>query len=436
MSWIPRFPPQAAMGQKSKRAGTRPSYDSPVTPTALGRRYWTLWGSFTAANLGDGFSLVAYPLLAVTLTNDARLIAFVTMCRLLAFPLLGLPAGVIIDRFDRRWLAIGAQTGRSLALAGVALMVFTNTATIPLTALSAFVVGAGEVITDGGLPAVVRSVVTAAQLEVANSRLAASQTAVNVFIGPPLSAFLFDLDPVLPFLIAAALYLLTIVMLTMLTGSFRAESAADTGSLGRRMTRGLTYVWRHPVLRPLALVVAAFSFVGEAGGAIFVILVTERIGLSNFQYGLLIAVESAAALVVALVVPRLVTKTSHGFSMQLSVVLYTVGAVMLSATIFVPLIVVAMLIDGASQPTWNIVSVTVRQRLVPDEIFGRMMTAYLFIAWGMQPFGALTGGVIAEAYGPEWVYAMSATVVGSLLFFGRPLFRRVDAALAEAASTT
>lgn len=407
-----------------------------MTSTALGRRFWTLWGSFTAANLGDGFSLVAYPLLAVTLTDDARLIAFVTMCRLLAFPLLGLPAGVIIDRFDRRWLAIAAQAGRATALGAVAVMVLTDTASIPLIALSAFVVGAGEVITDGGLPAVVRALVSTDQLEVANSRLAASQTAVNVFIGPPLSALLFDFDPVLPFLVAAGLYLLTIALLSMLTGTFRSEAQTDNGSLRERMTRGLAFVWGHPVLRPLALVVAAFSFVGEAGGAIFVILVTERLGLSNFQFGLLLAVESAAALVMAFVVPQLVTRTSHGFSMKLSVVFYTVGAVMLSATVFVPLIVVAMLIDGASQPTWNIVSVTVRQRLVPDEIFGRMMTAYLFIAWGMQPFGALAGGVIAEAFGPEWVYVMSAAVVGSLLFFGRPLFRKVDAAMAEISATS
>lgn len=95
----------------------------------------------------------------------------------------------------------------------------------------------------------------------------------------------------------------------------------------------------------------------------------------------------------------------------------------------------AMMIKGASQPTWNVVSVTVRQRLVPDAIFGRMMTAYLVIAWGMQPLGALTGGVIAESFGPEWVYVMSATVVGSLLLFGRPLFRTVDRALREVPAT-
>ncbi len=397
--------------------------------TSLGGRFWTLWASFTAANLGDGLSLVAFPLLAVSLTDDARLVAFVSMCRFLAFPLLGLPAGVVIDRFDRRNLAVVAQIGRAGAVGAVAAMLASDSATIPALAAAAFVVGAGEVITDGGLPAVVRSVVSAVDLDVANSRLSASQTVANMFIGPPLSALLFEVDPSLPFLGAGLLYLLTIGFLARLSGRFRPDVEIDSGSLRQRMTRGLSYVWRHPVLRPLALVVAAFSFVGEAGNAIFVVLVTERIGLSNVQFGLLLTVEAVAALAMSFAVAPLVRRASHGASMQLSVVAFVAAALILGTTTMVAAVFLAMVLGGVSHPMWNIVSTTVRQRLVPDAIFGRMMTAYLFIAWGMQPFGALTGGVIAEQFGPEWVYLMSAGVVGSLLVLGRPMFRKVDEAL-------
>ncbi len=394
-----------------------------------------MWGSFTSANLGDGLSVVGFPLLAVSLTSDARLVAFVAMCRFLAFPLLGLPAGIIIDRFDRRILAALAQFGRAGALGAVAWVVMMDEATIPIIAAAAFVVGVGEVITDGGLPAVVRSVVDSANLEVANSRLAASQTASNAFIGPPLGALLFELDPALPFLGAAGLYLLTVGLLGGLSGSFRAEAEIDDGSLRQRMTRGLAYVWGHPVLRPLALVVAAFSFVGQAGQAIFVILVTERIGLSNFQYGLLLTIDAVASLTMSFFVARLVLRTSHGTSMRLSVITFTASALLLGLTATVGTAVLAMFLVGLSDPTWNVISATVRQRLVPDAIFGRMMTAYLFIAWSMQPVGALAGGLIAEQFGPQWVYVMSACVVGSLLVLGRPLYRQVDAAMAEAAAT-
>lgn len=427
----PNISARAVQSGISTEGARNRTYARTVTTSALGRRFWSLWASFTAANLGDGLTLVAFPLLAVSLTDDARLVAFVSVCRFLPFPLLGLPAGVLIDRFDRRWLAIGAQAARSSVIGALAIVVWTGAATIPLLAAAAFVVGAGEVITDGGLPAVVRAVVESDQLERANSRLAASQTIANVFVGPPLSALLFELDPALPFAFGAALFVATIILLATLKGSFRAEFVVDDGSLRQRLTRGLAYVWNHPVLRPLALVVAAFSFVGEAGNAIFVILVTERLGLSNIEFGLLLSLESIAAVGASFGVAWLVGRTSHGFSMKTSVVLFASAAFVFGTTTFLPAILLAMVIKGASQPTWNVVSVTVRQRLVPDAIFGRMMTAYLVIAWGMQPVGALTGGVIAESFGPEWVYVMSATVVGSLFFFGRPMFRKVNEALAD-----
>ncbi len=76
-------------------------------------------------------------------------------------------------------------------------------------------------------------------------------------------------------------------------------------------------------------------------------------------------------------------------------------------------------------------SSTIRQRLVPDEVFGRMMTAYLFIAWSMQPLGALLGGAIAQRWGSQWVFALSGTVVGSLLITARPMFKAIDTAMGE-----
>jgi MFS family permease len=118
--------------------------------------------------------------------------------------------------------------------------------------------------------------------------------------------------------------------------------------------------------------------------------------------------------------------------MRISVVAFTIQALLLGTVTLIPLIVFAMLMGGVSDPTWNVVSATVRQRLVDDRIFGRMMTAYLFIAWSIQPVGAVMGGVVAEAYGPEWVFVIAGIVVGSLLIFAQPLFRRIDDAMRPA----
>ena len=208
----------------------------------LGRRFWTLWSALSSSNLGDGFTLVAFPLLAVSLTDDARLVTLVAAFRFLPFFVVGLPAGVIIDRFDRRRLAMLAQAVRSAALIAVALATLAGQASIALLAGAAFVVGVGEVLIDGGLPAVVRDVVDTEQLELANSRLRASETVTNQFIGPPLGALLFQVDPSLPFFVAVGLYIGCNLLLVALRGSFVPDADPDEGGFLDQIKRGLAYV--------------------------------------------------------------------------------------------------------------------------------------------------------------------------------------------------
>ncbi len=404
-----------------------------MSGSGLGPRFWSLWSAFTASNLADGLSLVAFPLLAFRLTDDARLVALVSVFRFLPFLVVGLPAGVMLDRVDRRRAAMAAQASRGTVVAAMSAVVWSGNASVALISVTAFAVGVGEVVTDGGLPALVRDLVERDQLEVANSRLSATQTVSNVFVGPPLGAFLFGVDAAAPFVASAFLLLVTVALLARIPGQYRA--AVDEGadeSLRAQIMVGLRYVWGHPVLRPLALTVMAFSFVGEAGNATLVILAKERFGLSDQEFGLLIAVDGVAAVVMSFFVAGLVRRTGHSFSMRLSIVTFTIGSLLFGLTTSVVGIFVGALAGGISDPTWNVNSASIRQRLVSDEVFGRMMTAYLFIAWSMQPFGALLGGAITEEWGPQWVPLMAAAVVGSLLVLARPLFRAIDAAMAEA----
>jgi MFS family permease len=425
--------------------------NQPAADKGLGGLFWRLWAAFTATNLADGLSLVAFPLLAINLTSDARLIALITAFRFLPFLVVGLPAGVLLDRVDRRSVAVASQVGRAGAAAVVAVATAAGWVSIPLLAAAAFVVGVGEVLTDGGLPALVRSVVDRDQLEKANARFSATQTVSNVFVGPPLGAVLFSVDQSAPFAAAVALFAVAVVALVRLPGSYRAEptSSGDadpeptgdadpeaTGDAGPlrsvldEVTVGLRYVWGHPLLRPLAVAVLAFSFAGQATGAVMVILATERFGLGNVGFGALLSVNGAAAIAMSFAVSPIVKRAGHSFSMRFSVVAFVGAALLLGLGTVAAVAFAAAVLQGASGPTWNVISNTVRQRLVPDEVFSRMMTAYLFIAWSMNPVGAFVGGLIAQRWGAQWVYLVAAFVVGSLLVWARGLFTAVDEAMA------
>lgn len=396
---------------------------------ALGRPFWTLWTSFSASNLGDGLNLVAYPLLAVSITDDARLIALVNVFRFIPFLLIGLPAGVILDRFGRRNVVVTAQLSRSVALVVPPAALALGRASIAALAVSGFVVGVGEVFTDGGLPAVVRDLVHRDHLEVANARMSAAETTANMIIGPPLGATLFTLAPSVPFLASAALYVGASAGLARLPIPRRSEvSEAARFSLDQ-ITSGLRYVWSHPLIRPLALAVALFSFVSEAGSTVLVLLATESLGLSPIGFSLLLTVTAVASIAMSFAVSPVIRRFGHSASMRFSVVTFTLSSLLYGLLPGIGPAVAASVLAGVSAPSWNIVSATVRQRIVPDQIFGRMMTAYLFVAWSMQPAGAFAGGLVAERWGPEEVFVVSAVVVGALFIAGRPLFRRIDAAM-------
>ncbi len=399
----------------------------------LGRPFWTLWASFSSSNLGDGLTIVGMPLLAIGLTNDARLIAAVAVFQYLPFLLIGLPAGVVLDRFDRRWIAVIAQLIRAVVLGGLVVAIVVDKADIIILMVVSFLIGASEVMTDGGLPALVRDLVRSDQLEVANARLMATQRVTNAFIGPPVGALLLGLTLWLPFAVAAAASLLSVATLVQLPGQYQPKQLEDQDTLVLRLTTGLRYVWSHPVLRPLALSVATFSFAGAAGNAVFVVLVTERFGLGRLGFGFLMSLGAMVSVLTTFVVARFIQRTSHSVSMRFAIVCFSVGGLLLGFSTVAGIAFLAVAINGLSDPAWNIVSATVRQRLVPDEVFGRMMTSYLFIAWGMKPLGAFLGGLVAHTWGAQWVSVAAAVAVGSMLVTARPMFRRVDSEMAEPA---
>ncbi len=345
------------------------------------------------------------------------------------FLLLTIPVGALLDRHDRRVLIIAAQVMRATVMLGTAAAVAADRASVLLLLVTAFVVGSGEVVADAGMPALVRRLVPAEGLELANGRLASSQIVANALIGPALGGLLFAWSPSVPFIVDGVGFVVAGLALATVPGPFRPEvtAAVNLGDGGRPSTAGLRRVWRDGVLRRLAVAVAAFVAIGAATNATFVILATERFGLGEVGFGLLLSVEAAAGLVVSLFVHRIVTRWRYRGSMTAAVVALTAALLAYGSTTVVAVAVVASAALGSSNPLWNVPSQTIRQRIVPDEVFGRVVSAYLLVAFSTQTVGAVAGGFLAEALGVEWLFVLAgAAMIPVYVFLARPLFVAIE----------
>src|SRR4029453_11601836 len=206
------------------------------------------------ANLADGVLWAAFPLLAVHLPRSPILIAGITVAAKLPW-LLAPVAGAFADRLDRRQSMVQVNLVRFVLLGGLALAVAVDVATLPMLYAVAVLLGVGETLFDTSAQSLLPAVVGRDGLPRANSRLFAVELVANTFIGPPLGGLLAAAGLAIALGLPAAAYLVGAGCLALLARSFRAAGATPAGSTRLRddIAEGTRFVWRHPVLRPLAI---------------------------------------------------------------------------------------------------------------------------------------------------------------------------------------
>src|SRR5829696_377038 len=207
---------------------------------SLGRNFTKAMVASGFANLADGVLWVALPLLAVRLTRSPLLIAGIT----------------VADRLDRRQSMVRVNLVRFVLLGGLALAVAGDIATLPMLYAVAVLLGMGETLFDTSAQSLLPAVVDRDDLTRANSRLFAVELVANTFIGPPIGGLLAAAGLALALGVPAAAYLVGAGCLALLMGGFRATGAGPAGSTRLRdeIAEGMRFVWRHPVLRPLAII--------------------------------------------------------------------------------------------------------------------------------------------------------------------------------------
>ncbi|MER5458286.1 MFS transporter [Micromonospora sp. NPDC002389] len=387
-----------------------------VDRAPLGRPFWTFWSAAALANLGDGIRVAAFPLLAAALTDAPLAVAAVAAAQFLPWLVSGLLAGTLADRRSARTLLAAADTARVLVLATLATAVALGGATIALVVVAAFLLGIGETIRDTAAQTAVPRLVADAHLEKANGRLVAGEIVGKEFVGPPVGAMLFVVGAAIPFAVnGATLALAVMLMLSLpLTLAHRATSAPTTDETanaeGDGILAGLRWLLRQPMLRTLVLVTAAVAAADTAWFAIFVLYARDALGLGAFGFGLLLATGAAGGLIGSFAADRLVARFRHRHVLTWSMAVTAGVPVLLAVTPHRAAAVAVVVTTSAAFAVLNVAALSVRQRLVPGGLLGRVIAASRMLTYSCTALGALAGGALAAGAGIEAPFVFSGVI--------------------------
>ena len=393
-----------------------------VTAARLSPAYWRLWTASTISNLGDGVFLVALPLLASRLTRSELSIAFIAVAAALPWLLLSLPIGALVDRVDHRLLMVRADFFRAAVVGALTIAVASHNAEIWMLWVAAGCLGIGEVFFDNASQAMVPSIVPTETLEKANGRRFAAEIAANSFVGTPIGSVLFVAAMWLPFGFDGVSFALA----ALLVFTIRPATTDHQRSLENRrpmradIAEGLRWLSGNKVLRGLAIA-ASLSVLGmQMTAAIFVLFAQDLLHLSDRWYGALIAIGAVGAVSGGLVAERLTKRFGSVGIIYGTVVVWTLC---MFAEGFWPRLwvsAVATVVMAFGTTVWNTVTVSLRQRIVPANLFGRVNSVYRWSVWGTISIGAALGGVTAREFGlraPFFVGAGFGCVALVTLFF-------------------
>jgi MFS family permease len=394
----------------------------------LTRDFWTFWSGQVISTLGSSFTSFAIPLLIYRLTHSAVNLGLALTSAMLPYLLFGLVIGAWVDRVDRKQLMVLVNVGLAVVIGVIPLMSALDHLSLALIYGSTFLASTLGIFFQSAEFAAIPSLVGQDDLVTANGRIQASYSAATI-AGPILAGFLASFFPIASLLtVDAASYVVSAVALLLVRSSFNSssEGSGERKSVMEDVVEGLRYVLGHPVLRNISLMMAMVNFVGATTGAQIVLFAKQHLGATNAELGVLFAAEGAGIVVTGL--------AAGWFRKRWSFSTVALGALMASGLLTVAYALVPYFwavvplfgLTGGLGILFNINTTSLRQRIVPNHLLGRVMSIAGVLAWSAIPLGALLGaGIISWTHNVSGVYAGIGilTVLIPLCFWFTPLGR-------------
>jgi len=390
------------------------------------RDFVVLWSGGLVSILGTGISRITYPLLVLAVTRSPIQAGLVGALRAVPYLFLGLPAGALVDRWNRKRVMILCDAGRALNMGTVPLALWLGHLTVAQLYVNSVIGGVLYVLFSTAEATYLPHVVPTEQIPAAAAAEQAMSSGTNV-VGPPLGGFLFQLGQAIPFLADALSYTASVIALLFVRTEFQEKRSPTTRNLRREIADGIRWLWDQPVLRFVYVATGGLSL-AVSSVALVVIVIAKGEHASAVVIGLMFSATGLGGLLGSVVAPRLQKRLSF-------------GGVIIAATwamaILWPLLAVApnpLLLGIAlggmafAIPIHGIAIVSYRLATTPDQLRGRVASVARVIAWSTEPAGMALSGILIQGIGAAntafafgaWV----ALVAGATTMYG-PLRRFV-----------
>jgi len=338
----------------------------------------------------------------------------VAAARTVPYLLFTLPAGALVDRWDRKLTMVLCGLGSALALTTVAIAYLLGVLAIPQIVVVSFIEGTCALFYGLAETSALPHLVPKAQLStaVAQQQL---QYSLGSIIGPPLGGALYAASPLLPFALDAASYTVSSAAIAALRGRLSGERAVAGRSLIGEVAEGVRWLWRQPLLRVMALLTGLSNFAG-AGVTLLVVVLAHRQGASAAVTGAIFATAGIGGVLGSLIAPRIQRRFSFGRA--LSGVYWSFALIMLLFAVAVsPLLIAAVLASiSLIRPSFNTIQLTYRLALIPEQLQGRVNSAFRLIATGMEPLSLALTGILLERVGStNTALSLGAILIGVAL---------------------
>ncbi|HWI32595.1 MAG TPA: MFS transporter [Microbacterium sp.] len=398
-----------------------PSLGELIAPRRLGTDFrWLLASSWTS-NIGDGIALSAAPLLIASLTSSPLLVAAGAMMQFLPWLLFGLLAGSIADHRDRRRLVMLANGSRAVIVLALVIFLATGQVTVWVVLATAFLYGTAEVFADTAGSTLLPMLVRPADLPLGNARLQTGFLVGNQLAGPPLGAFLFAIGSFWPFLVQILCVSLAVILISRIARTpVPPHDPVPAGAKAHPIREGLRWLRGNAPVRTLVIIILVFNVTWAAPWSILVLYATEHLNMGAVGFGALTTASALGGLAGTASFGWLERHVSFATLMRTCLSLEVLMHLGFALTTSGVVAFAIMFGFGAYAFIWGTISTTVRQRLVPLQLQGRIASVNMVGVFGGLVIGQLLGGLIAQAWGltAPWWFAFAGSALTLVLVWG------------------